>query len=450
MKHTVKNTCPGLFYATAALDGDICRIRTPGGIVTSKQFQAIANVAQTLGDGYAQITNRANCQIRGIHREPLFEVITELQQLGLASGIPEVDHLRNIMGSPTAGIDRQQLIDTRPFITQLDEYISSHAALAGLPHKFSIGVDGGEGVSILSHNNEIIFRAVLWEGEVYFRVGLSLVKQQPPLDVKVLLRPEECYPMAIALIQAYGEYSTQEGGKKRRLRQIIEEWGMEAYLARVDYIFHHPEDPLQSPFKEGGAYTQKAPLSQRGSPWGVYPQKNSDFSYVGLAVPLGRLKAQHLKDLAGLAEVYGSGVLRLTPWQNLLISDIPNQKIPEFLREVETLGWQYSSKHLNSTVIACAGSKGCGSSVTDTQTDALALIEALEGKINKDKGINIHITGCAKSCAMQRMADITLLGNELDTYDIYVGKETAEGFGELVYSKVPLSMIPSLLMELKL
>ncbi|MGF1591233.1 MAG: hypothetical protein ACFCU7_18705 [Pleurocapsa sp.] len=130
MKKSEYITCPGLFYGTPARDGIISRIRIPGGIINSKQLFAIANLSESVGDGFVQITNHANLQVRAIN-EISFDVLQPLQAIALAAQNQEIDHLRNIMSSPTAGIDRQQLIDTRPLVKELDKYISSHPHLTG-------------------------------------------------------------------------------------------------------------------------------------------------------------------------------------------------------------------------------------------------------------------------------------------------------------------------------
>ncbi len=136
-------TCPGLFYVTPAEDGILSRIRIPGGILNSKQCRAIADIADHHGGGYVDVTNRANLQVREIHTGINAQVLKHLQEIGLGSSNSAVDHIRNIMTSPTAGIDPQELIDTQPFVSGWDKYIATHPALSGLPAKFSVCFDGG-------------------------------------------------------------------------------------------------------------------------------------------------------------------------------------------------------------------------------------------------------------------------------------------------------------------
>jgi ferredoxin-nitrite reductase len=114
------NVCPGLFYGTPAQDGFLVRIRTPGGLLNFQQGQAIATLVEQWGSAAIQVTNRANLQIRSVHIAPTADVFQILQTLGLAAQNPSIDHLRNVMTSPTAGIDSQELIDTRPLVQAID------------------------------------------------------------------------------------------------------------------------------------------------------------------------------------------------------------------------------------------------------------------------------------------------------------------------------------------
>ncbi len=457
MKKSEYITCPGLFHNTSALDGIIYRIRTPGGIINSNQCRAIAKLAKKISDGDIQITNRANLQIRAIDDNISSEILENLQTIALAAQISDVDRLRNIMSSPTAGIDRTQLIDTRPIVKELDKYISSHPHLAELPSKFSVGFDGGETVSIALFHNEILFAAVRENSKVYFRLYLSVEKDKLPVDTGVLIRVEECLSVAIALMEAYLEgvhllsKSNLENSKKPRLRQILKQWGIDWYLDRVSKYLSFPlrRQSHQSETVQQNAKFQDGHL-------GIHPQGQENLSYVGLVVPLGRLFVKQLEELAHLVEVYGNGTLRLTPWQNLLIPDVPNATILNLQLEIEKLGWHYSPTHPSSGIVACTGNTGCKSSATDTKNHALRLVKYLEENVLLDRPINIHFTGCLKSCAQNIIGDITLLGTTIEKgkqtvegYHVYVGNSDGEEkFGQLLYRNVIFDDLPTLIAQI--
>ena len=447
--------CPGLFYAVPAQDGIISRIRTPGGMLTSQQSRVVAHFADQCGDGSIQITNRANLQLRAVRTVPPLTMLTAFQAAGLAASRASVDHLRNIMASPTAGIDPQALIDTRALITALDDAIAQHTEFAGLPAKFSVGIDGGEAVSVRNRPNDIWLVATAaarpGPGEplpVCFRLFFNGGQGQE-LDTGCLLHPEECIPMVVAIAHVYLAHIYGDGpnatGKKPRLRQVLAQQGVTWYLEQV----------LRSlPFavhRQPAAVTRFAGTSPSYRHIGIHPQRQPGLSYLGVVVPLGRLEAHQLRELAHLAQVYGSGTLRLTPWQNVLIPDVPDHHVLALHQAIASLGLHASVTHPWSALVACAGSTGCRSSATNTTAHALGLASYLAQRVPLDRPVNIHVSGCPKSCAQHHPSDIALLGTTMqqgDTsvegYHVYVGTGD-ESFGRPLYHAVPAADIPALL-----
>ncbi|MBW4513833.1 MAG: precorrin-3B synthase [Timaviella obliquedivisa GSE-PSE-MK23-08B] len=409
------DACPGLFYPTFAKDGRLIRIRTPGGNLSSQQARVLAAVSDLfeipargrLGKPL-QVTNRANLQIRGLPAEIPLEVLNQLQEAGLAARLSAVDHLRNIMASPTAGIDVAQLIDTTPLVKELDEYLSSHLELADLSAKFSIGVDGGEQVAIAPHN-DILLRAIDLNG-VHFCLYLAGI----PVGI---IKPEECLGAIASLAKVYLKASQDHDGvRKLRVKQLIQNIGVQELCDRAQLSLL----PLPS---------ELVPLrSQSHTHIGIHAQRQSHLSYVGISLPLGRLESWQLKGLADLVDEWGDHTLRLTPWQNLLLPNVPNAVLPQVQRQMQQLDLHYSSTHIYSGLISCAG-KMCASSATDTQSDALALAEHLNKKIKLDLPITIHFSGCPKSCAHHGASDLTLVGTWIEqrqAYQIYVGENGSE------------------------
>ncbi|KAB8320700.1 precorrin-3B synthase [Tolypothrix campylonemoides VB511288] len=485
-------SCPGLFYGTSARDGILSRIRIPGGILSSQQCCVIADLADEFGTGYVHITNRANLQVREIRKEITAHVLRVLQEIGIASSLPEVDHLRNIMGSPTAGIDPYELIDTRPFIREWDNYIATHAELAPLSPKFSVAFDGGGSVSIGDRLNDIALTAVMLGTNVYFRLKLNLGVSQvePFIDTGILLQPEECLEVVAALAKVYLQHlgvgtdsklgsktsprpsGTPLLGKERgggevipmkatrsekiiphrksrqpRLWEVLNDLGIERFFQEVEH--HLPYrlrqfSPISSDVDRCRTLGCNVSTINRYQHIGVHPQRQQGLSYIGVVLPVGKLETWQMRGLADIAETYGTGTLRLTPWQNLLISDIPQQWIPQAQSQIENLGLHWSATNICSALVACAGNTGCASSATDTKGHALALAKYLDSCLTLDQPVNTHFTGCEKSCAQHSRSDITLLGVSIEQegetvegYKIYVGDgDSNEKFGREVYSLV--------------
>ncbi|PSB22675.1 precorrin-3B synthase [filamentous cyanobacterium Phorm 46] len=483
-------TCPGLFSGSRARDGILSRMRIPGGILNVPQCRAIANLVDRYSSGCLQVTNRANLQIRDLNSAISPAVWHDLQELGLASRHVEVDPIRNIMTSPTAGIDRQSLLDTRPLVQAWDNYLQTHPELSELSPKFSVGFDGGELVSIRAIRNDILLAAErqTTDAEIVFRLHLNG-------DTGIIIPESQCISVLSALASVYLEYTQNKPrieGKKPRLRHLLADWGIESYLERVQQnlsFFKNRQDacstksefdgrvgilPAQSAsydphnrqdacstkreFDGGVGILSVHSLSEKfirnHQHLGIHSQQQSGFSYIGIVLPLGRLKSQQLRDLANLSQTFGRGTLRLTPWQNLLISDIPNSRICELEKSIARLGLHSSTTNLDSCLVACAGSTGCASAMTDTQSNALAMVKDLAEKLHIDRPINIHFSGCEKSCAQHSPIDITLVGiqikhgNEIiPGYDIYAGK-TDSPFGRQIFQGVRVDQISSYMNKL--
>ncbi|MBD1845391.1 precorrin-3B synthase [Cyanobacteria bacterium FACHB-63] len=400
------NPCPGLFYGTAAQDGTLIRIRVPGGCLSRDQAVAIVQIADRWQTSVVQVTNRANLQFRALRSIPSPEVFSTLQSVGLASQNPHLDHLRNIMASPTAGIDPAELIDVRSLVQAIDTDLQNTPELIGLPPKFSIGIDGGGTIGIGARSesawqhryNEIQLSAVTSD-----RFKLTLGSNRRFYETDVLIKKSDCRSAIAALTQTYLTYVQQsQSQKKPRLRDLLKDWGIEQYLERVPFQFERDSGVSISP--------------ARVQHLGIQPQRQSGQAYIGIALKLGWMTIAQLRGLIQLAETYGSGELRLTPWQSILLPDVAIDQTSIVLDAIAAL--ELSTNPIDSTVVACAGKPGCAASETHTQTHALTLIDQLKHPVN------IHITGCPKGCAQPSPAEFTLLGTTLqgsEAYTLFAG-----------------------------
>ena len=193
--------------------------------------------------------------------------------------------------------------------------------------------------------------------------------QGQELDTGLLVRPEECVPLVVAIAQVYLTHversSPPAAGKKPRLRQVIAQQGIIWYVEQLRHIlpFTLPHQPV--------VVVRSADVTPHSRHLGAHPQRQHGLSYLGVVAPLGRLAIQQLRALADLSQVYGSGMLRLTPWQNVLIPDVPTERVPALHQAIEQLGLHDSATHPWSALVACTGNRGCHASATDTTGHAL-------------------------------------------------------------------------------
>src|ERR1051326_6946396 len=211
-----------LFYVAPNQDAFMLRLRLPGGILSAYQAKGLADIAERFGGGSVDITTRANLQIREIGADHPLDVLTAIDELGLPSRGAGADNIRNLTGSPLAGIDPQELIDTRPLTRALYHHILNHRELYGLPRKFNIAFDGGGRAEIVANTADIGFAAVrIGAGKpvpagVYFRMLLGGITGHGNFarDSGVLLEPREVVVAAAAIVRVFIDHGDRTDRKK--------------------------------------------------------------------------------------------------------------------------------------------------------------------------------------------------------------------------------------------
>jgi ferredoxin-nitrite reductase len=219
------------------------------------------------------------------------------------------------------------------------------------------------------------------------------------------------------MLRVFIEHGDRTDRKKARLKYLVDKWGVEKFLEETQKKLAFPL------VKFPAELCLKRPPSIRHGHIGVYRQKQPGKNYVGVVIPVGVTTVRQMRRLADLAENYGSGQLRLTPWQNLLIPDVPDAFVETVKRQLVRMGFHYEATNVLGGLVACTGNKGCKWSSTDTKGQAVALGEYLNKRVNLDQPINIHLTGCPNSCAQHYMGDIGLQGVKVNA-----GGESVEGY----------------------
>ena len=415
----------GLFYVAPSQNSFMLRCRIPAGELTWLQLRGLADIAQEWGGGYADITTRANIQIRQIQPRHLVKCLLKLQEIGLTSRGSGVDNVRNITATPTAGIDKDELIDTRPLAKGVHHYILNNRDLYDLPRKFNVAFDGGGSISVAADTNDIGFLAVrVREGRgvdpgVYFRVQLAGITghQQFAKDAGVLIKPDECIAVAAAIIRVFVEHGDRTNRNRARLKYLIDSWGIPKFVEEVakKLAFQLVRFPLER-------CEPRHPPILHGHV-GVFKQAQRGLNYIGAVITVGRVSTRQMRRLADIAQNYGSGEVRLTVWQNLIIPNIPDAFVETVKKNLVRMGFHYETTTVSGGLVACTGNTGCKWSSTNTKDQAVKLARHLEKRVPLDRAINIHLTGCANSCAQHYMGDIGLLGAKVNQ-----GGDTVEGY----------------------
>jgi ferredoxin-nitrite reductase len=426
----------GLFYVAPNQNSYMCRLRMPNGILAHWQFAGVADLAERYGGGYAHVTTRANLQVREIEAKNAVAMIEAIQDLGLCSRGSGADNIRNVTGSPTAGIDPQELIDTRPFAREWHFHILNERALYGLPRKFNVGFDGGGIIPVLEDTNDIGFQAVeVKEGcevapGIWFRLLLGGITGHKDFarGTGVVVNPADATKVADAVVRVFIDHGDRTDRTKARLKYVIDRLGLDKVLSLVEDKLGRKLDRVGS-----DALAPRAPFD-RAAHIGAHAQKQPERNWIGVVLPVGKMTADQMRGLAQVARDLGDGDIRLTVWQNLIISGVRSADVTTAQACIEAIGLSISATSIRAGLVACTGNVGCKFAASDTKRHAEEIARWCESRVALDSPINIHLTGCHHSCAQHYIGDIGLLackvqtsedGDTVEGYHVHVGG----GFG---------------------
>lgn len=406
------SACPGLLRIVQALDGGICRIKLPGGVLTGSQARAIAEAARSCASGVLELTNRSNLQIRGVRADAERELIHALQEADLGPSVAGADDVRNLMLSPAAGLDRQQHMDTRPLAGELLARLQDNRALHALSAKFAIQLDGGEGMCMLEHAHDLWLRALPGNPQK-LAFGLAGCPTDRPSG---LVATRDAVQLVEAVLLVFLQLAEPE---QSRMRQLLESIPTEELLRKVQACLPFAVAPVPVNWKR---QTQA-----QDAPFGIIAQRQPGLAMVAARAPLGRVDVQQLLAVAEVAQPHGDGSLRLTPWQGLLIPNVQTDEADTVLAVLKQAGLLTDSAAPLANLIACTGSTGCARGLADTKHDALKLSTSLQQHTAHPQ---VHLSGCSRSCAAAHVAPFTLLAIGDGQYQLFERTENKAGFGQ--------------------
>jgi ferredoxin-nitrite reductase len=450
----------GLFFVTPAQESFMLRCRIAGGALSTCQFRGLAEIAADWGPGRIDLTTRANIQIREIMPKDCPDVLMKLDDIGLTSQGSGADNIRNITATPTTGFDPDELIDVMPYARAMHHYILKNRDLYGLPRKFNISYDSGGRVSVCADTNDIGFYAVRVpsndhgaEPGVYFRMQLCGITghKQFATDCGVLLTPNETIAAAAALIRVFIENGDRTNRKKARLKYLVDDWGIAKTLEETQKklafpLRYLPLDACEPPL----------PKSKHGH-LGIHQQTDGK-NYIGVLTPVGRMTVSQMHTISDIADQFGRGEIRLTVWQNLIIPGISDENLQAAITAIHASGLEHRNNSITGGLIACTGSQGCKYAAADTKGHAVALGEHLTSHMILDYPVNIHLTGCAHSCAQHYIGDIGMMGTRVKTADgsstdgfnivLGGGVDDTQAIAKEVWKSVSAAEMPALIEQL--
>jgi len=421
------SACPGLLRIVPARDGGICRVKLPGGVLNAAQARAIAGAIDTHASGIVDITNRANLQLRGVKHGHEDALIAALLDAGLGpreTAHAFADDVRNVMISPAAGVDQEALFDTTALAGDLLAALESDTRFASLSPKFALMLDGGERLTMLDHPHDIWFSALRHPArdEVVFAFGLAGC---PPVSgvhdhALAAVAPSNVIALAQALLHTFLDLASPEATRMRDLLAV----------QSVESVLKHAQNKLDVRLlRDTFIDAWRRPPADASRRLGAHVQRDERHCHVGAQPALGRMHSATLRGLAQLLRHNTQATLRMTPWQGILLTNIEPANIADTQQAFESLGLICDAKNPLTRVIACAGSMGCARSRANTKADALSLAAT-----PLPANVEVHLTGCERSCAAAHRAPTTLLATGDGRYDLYQTQDPrdANGFGHCI------------------
>jgi ferredoxin-nitrite reductase len=453
------------------------RLTNCGGVIEPGQLRAIGEVAREyatgpvenpeFGNGYIDLTTRQSIQLHWLKLEDVPEIWEKLEAVGVSSRSAGGDTMRNISGCPVAG-KAQEYVESRELLDEIQTEIRGDDELCNMPRKFNISVTGcRQGCAQDSINDiglEPAHKFIQGEEVEGFnvRVGGGTGGREPrkARSLDLFVRPEHAKETVRAFVELYHEEGNRQNRSKNRARFFVDDWGTEKIREqldeRLDFEFEHEGTDFR------GEYTYNAGKpAERGAHdhVGVYDQKDGA-KYVGLSVPVGRLPAADVIELADLATEYGSGEIRLTRRQNPLIMDVPEHDVDSLLDESLLSKYAPEPSPFEQGAMACTGTEFCSLALTETKARMAVLLRWLRDNVDVPDDVDrikMHFSGCTADCGQAMTADIGLQGMRarkdgqmVEAVDVGVGGGIGEDptFIEWVRQRVPADELPGMLQNL--
>jgi sulfite reductase (ferredoxin) len=421
----------GLYPQRPQEDGFfMMRVKIPGGAYTSAQLRVINDIARDFGRGMLDVTDRQAFQYHWLTIENIPEIFARLEKIGLHSVGACGDTVRTVMGCPLAGVLEDELLDVTPLIEEVHHHFSGNPEFGDLPRKFKISFTACKEQCAAHQINDIGFVAHEYDGRKGFDVwvggGLGAI---PHLAERlgVFVEPKDVLEVSRAITAAYRDHGYRVSRKKARLKFLIKDWGAAKFreVVETQYLGRKLEDG------------PRAPTSPRAASdhLGVIKQKDGRFA-IGLATTVGRISLEQSYALADIAEQFGSGEIRNTPRQNIIVLNVPAEKLEAAKNALENIGL-YANNFFRGSTIACTGIQFCRLALTETKARTAELVDHLETRFGNafPHAFSINLTGCSNACARYQVADIGFMGSErngAEFYQVFLGGglDDAERLGD--------------------
>ncbi|WLR52823.1 nitrite/sulfite reductase [Bacillus tianshenii] len=423
----------GLYLQKPKEDGYfMMRVNVPSGILNNEQLKTLAGISKDFGRNVFDITTRQAIQFHWLEIEEIPEIFRRLEAVGLSSVGACGDITRNITGNPLAGIDPDELYDTREIVEDIYQYFQNNPEFSNLPRKFKMSINTNTYNAANAEINCVAFvpakKVIDGEEKIGFHVkvggGLSS-KPYLAQTLNVFLEPERVKEVAIAVATIFRDYGYRDKRHRARLKFLVADWGPETFTEKLrEYVKGLPEQGTEETHGWNGGYF-----------YGTSKQRQPGLNYIGFNVPVGRLDADEVFEIARIAEKYGNGEVRTCNSQNLIISNVSDEHVDDLLAEKVFERITTEPNKIMAYSVSCTGTEYCNLALTETKERMRRLAEYLDTKVELDVPVRLHMVGCPNSCGQRQIADIGFQGVKMkskekgmiEAFELYVGGTLLNG-----------------------
>ncbi len=391
------------------------RVRIPNGLLFSHQLRTIADLAERYARGVADITVRQNIQLHWVTIEALPELMRELWRAGLTTMGACGDVTRNVTGCPLAGVDADEICDASPLVLQATRLLVGNPAFYNLPRKYKICITGCRVWCSYPEINDIGMTAIAGTRNGHPEIGFSLrvgggLSTDPHFGVRLnaFVGWNQILPVIKGITEIFRDSDVlRQSRESARLKFLFKKhgWTPESFQTELERRLGFRLDP---------AVPEEPPADVYRDHVGIHVQKQEGYRYVGAAVLRGRITPEQMRAAADLADRFGSGELRTTNTQNLLIVNVPKQNAEALAKELDAVSLRAGGSPFWRGAVACTGTEFCKLAITETKSFARWLVEELEERLPEfDQDLKLHVTGCPNSCGQHWIADIGIEGKKM-------------------------------------
>jgi ferredoxin-nitrite reductase len=451
----------GVFFRKPTPGHFMMRVRIPNGIANAEQLRELAAITRQYGRDVIDVTTRQQVQLRWMTIANVPDILDRLHSVGLSTMQTGLDNSRNVVGCPLAGLTSYELFDASAVVRAYNDILLEDRVYANLPRKFNVSITGclenccnteTQDIGLTPATKQVGGTTGLgFNVRVGGKMGSGGMVPGTPLDAFVPV--EDAAELCAQITRLFALHGSRETRSRARMAFLIEDWGIERF--RVELV-----QQWGRPLLTAG---EEARSTRKTDHLGITQQAGAGFYAVGLCVPVGRSNADQFEELARLADAYGSGEVRYTIDQNVLIVDVPDRVLPALLTEPLLRELRPDPSPAMRGTVSCIGVDYCNHALAETKGAARMVADHLEAALHGPDGhgdekrlrlrpVTLNWSGCPAACGNHQASDLGFLGGKtrvngevVETFDVFVGGRTGlmPCAGRKVLEKIPTAELPA-------